>query len=220
VRLTQHIIYNNVFHLSSSRSLYWENENTIIVSDLHFGKTGHFRKHGIPIPQDIYKEDIYRLLNIITYHKAKRVIVVGDMFHSSENEELSLFKKWRKEIPHVHIDLVKGNHDILNNSWYANADIITHTELTIGEFSFIHDITDVDTSKSHAQYYFSGHVHPAVLVQLGSKQQLRLPCFYFSNRHAILPAFSKFSGIAAIDVMRNDTVYAILDTDNSCIKIQ
>ena len=28
---------------------------------MHFGKSGHFRKSGIGIPQNIYKEDLHRL---------------------------------------------------------------------------------------------------------------------------------------------------------------
>lgn len=220
MEIYQHIISGNTFHLSANRSLYWENEDAIIVSDLHFGKTGHFRKHGIAIPQNIYKEDIVRLLSIISYYKAKRVIVVGDMFHSNENKELDLFKKWRNDVSHVQIDLVKGNHDILKNEWYTNAAINVHRELSIGSFSFIHDISSINMNDESKSYYFSGHVHPGVVIKAGGKQQLRLPCFYFNHKFAILPAFSRFSGLAAVEVMSKDTIYAILDASNSCKKIQ
>ena len=30
--------------------MFWEEEKALIVSDLHFGKTGHFRKSGIAVP--------------------------------------------------------------------------------------------------------------------------------------------------------------------------
>ena len=47
-----------IFWLSPERIIFWENENTIIASDLHFGKTGHFRKAGIAMPQSVFKEDL------------------------------------------------------------------------------------------------------------------------------------------------------------------
>ena len=48
--------------LSADRCIFWEEEKALIVSDLHFGKTGHFRKSGIAIPPSVYKEDLQRLV--------------------------------------------------------------------------------------------------------------------------------------------------------------
>ena len=81
--------------LSSERSIYWEQEKALVVSDLHIGKTGHFRKAGIAVPQSVFKEDMQRLVALIQYFKPLKLIVVGDMFHSTANKELELFTKWR-----------------------------------------------------------------------------------------------------------------------------
>ncbi len=48
------------YWLSPERMVFWEEEKALVVSDLHFGKTGHFRKSGIPVPQSVYKEDLQR----------------------------------------------------------------------------------------------------------------------------------------------------------------
>ena len=53
--------------LSSDRSIYWEEEKALVVSDLHIGKTGHFRKAGIAVPQSVFKEDLQRLVSLIQY---------------------------------------------------------------------------------------------------------------------------------------------------------
>ena len=50
-------VFNNTFWLSAQRCIFWEEEQSLIVSDLHLGKTGHFRKMGIAVPQAVYKED-------------------------------------------------------------------------------------------------------------------------------------------------------------------
>ena len=207
----QHIVNNHHFWLSPDRCLYWEEEKALIVSDLHFGKTGHFRKSGIAVPQNIFKEDLQRLFSVVQHYKPQQLIVVGDMFHSSANKELDLFLKWRNDIASLTIHLVKGNHDILKADWYENANIIVHQQqYSVNGFCFAHDVEQSGCAES-AEYFFTGHIHPGVVINGMGKQSLRFPCFYFNHKFAILPAFSRFTGLAAVDVKRTDNVYAIVE---------
>jgi Predicted ICC-like phosphoesterases len=75
-----HRIRNQNMWLSGERCIFWENENALIVSDLHFGKSGHFRKSGIPIPQTVFKEDLQRLVNLLQYFKPTKLIVWETFF--------------------------------------------------------------------------------------------------------------------------------------------
>ncbi len=80
-------LFHIAFEVSSCgfpphRCLYWEEERSLILSDLHFGKTGHFRKAGIAVPQSVYREDLLRLLSLIQYFQPRQLLVVGDLFHS------------------------------------------------------------------------------------------------------------------------------------------
>ena len=118
-----HKILKQQFWLTTDRTMFWEEEKTLIVSDLHFGKTGHFRKSGIAVPSAVYKEDLQRLIVQIQYFQPGELIIVGDMFHSSANKELELFLKWRSDLSGINIRLVRGNHDILKEDWYAGAGI-------------------------------------------------------------------------------------------------
>ncbi len=205
--------------LSSDRCIFWEDEKALIVSDLHFGKTGHFRKSGIAVPQAVYKEDLQRLLAQIQYFQPQQLIIVGDLFHSHANKELELFKKWRDDFPEVIIHLIKGNHDILKDDWYQVANIrLNNHNLLINNFHFIHDITSssditintVSTRKSTGNYFFSGHIHPGIRIDGMGKQSLCFPCFYFGKHYAVLPAFSRFTGVALIEPDRNENVFAIV----------
>jgi len=208
--LLKHIVKEQSLCLSADRSIFWEEEKALIVSDLHFGKTGHFRKSGIAVPQNVYKEDMQRLLNLIQFFKPEQLIVVGDFFHSSANKELDLFLKWRADIEHLHIILVKGNHDILKAAWYTQANIsIVDDCLTKGPFTFVHDLESCKTEDD--QYIFSGHIHPGIYLAGAGRQSLRLPCFYFAEKYAVLPAFSRFTGIALIEPQQHETVFAIAD---------
>ena len=205
--------------LSSARCIFWEEEGILIVSDLHFGKSGHFRKSGIGIPQNIYKEDLQRLFSQIQFFNPKIVLITGDLFHSSENKEISFFVKWRNDLLHVEFYLVKGNHDILPKSFYKEANIkIFENKLSIGNFCFTHDIASMCNDEDGKLFTFSGHIHPGIKMNGSGNQSLMLPCFYFGKKHAVLPAFSAFTGLAKIKPVKTDNVFVLVE--NNVIKIQ
>src|SRR6201996_735441 len=166
--------------LSPDRCIYWEEEESLILSDLHFGKTGHFRKAGIAVPQSVYREDLLRLLCQIQYFQPRQLLVVGDLFHSRENKELALFLKWREDFPDLNIHLIEGNYDILHEGWYKKAGIeVSRGVMAMGPFAFVHDITDGTVTGKEASYFFSGHIHPGIRIRGMGRQSLQFPCFYF-----------------------------------------
>lgn len=206
--------------LSTDRSIFWEEEKALIVSDLHFGKTGHFRKSGVAVPQTVYKDDLQRLLVQIQYFQPRQLLIVGDLFHSHANKELELFKRWRENFPDLSIRLIKGNHDILRDNWYEEAGIeVINENLLINNFHFIHDITlaasyeNGGRSQTALNYSFSGHIHPGIRINGIGKQSLCFPCFYFGETYAVLPAFSRFTGLALIEPEINGHVFAITSSN-------
>jgi DNA ligase-associated metallophosphoesterase len=212
-----HLILNNHFLLTANRTIFWEEEKALILSDLHIGKSGHFRKHGIGIPQNMFSEDMQRLFADIQLYKPAKLIIVGDLFHSHSNKEHDLFLKWRNDLPHVEMHLVMGNHDILKKEWYAEAGIIVHEcSLTISSFIFTHDISCLETIED--KYYFSGHIHPGITMRGIGKQSLSLPCFYFNKKFAVLPAFGRFTGTYPVLPQQGDAVFVL--AKNSIIQLQ
>ncbi len=210
-----HKIQEQHLWLSAQRCIWWEQQNALIVSDLHFGKTGHFRKSGIAVPSSIYKEDLQRLLDLILYFKPRQLIVVGDFFHSHSNKELELFQKWRNDFAEVEIILVRGNHDILKTAWYEDTGItVIEKEMKLGPFLFLHEHCEERTDV----YTFCGHIHPGIILHGLGKQSLRLPCFYFGNYHCVLPAFSRFTGVALIEAKPKENVFAIVE--NQLVRMQ
>lgn len=208
----KHTIHNQTFWLSPHRCIFWEEQQALIMSDLHLGKTGHFRKHGIAVPQKVFTEDMQRLVDQISYFKPEKIIAVGDLFHSEANREMELFLKWRSDFPLIDFILIKGNHDILSPEWYVKANIrVYNGQWELNNIHFVHDPEEMDPASPGMQYIFSGHLHPGIYFSGVGKQSLRFPCFHFSSSHAILPAFSKFSGLASIKAKKHDDVFAIVD---------
>ncbi len=217
-----HKILGKQFWLTTERTMFWEEEKALIVSDLHFGKTGHFRKSGIPVPAGVYREDLQRLVDQIQYFQPAELIIVGDMFHSRANKELELFLKWRSDLSGINIKLIRGNHDILDDEWYEKAGIqLSSRNFSRHQFHFVHDISDqidkkegfIENMSDHTSYFFSGHLHPGIRIQGAGKQSLCFPCFYFSKKYAVLPAFSRFTGLALIYPDMEEEVFAIVNQD-------
>jgi DNA ligase-associated metallophosphoesterase len=213
----KHTLHNNSFLLSAGRCIFWEEEKALILSDLQVGKTGHFRKSGIAVPQTVFKEDMQRLTALLQYFNAKELIIVGDLFHSHVNKEMDMFMRWRKDFESLPIKLIMGNHDILGDEWYEKAGInCIEKQLERKGFIFTHDMTEC--AEPGECYVFSGHIHPSVIISGMARQSLRLPCFHFNRTHAVLPAFGRFTGTHAIEPKRGDNVFVLME--NKIMKLK
>ena len=68
--------------LTNQRVIFWKSESTLILSDVHIGKTAHFRKNGIAISDQVMLKDLERLSALIQHFIPNRIIIVGDLFHA------------------------------------------------------------------------------------------------------------------------------------------
>jgi uncharacterized protein len=211
--MIEHVWHNHKFILTPQRVAFWPARQTLLVSDMHIGKTGHFRKEGIAVPQQIYNEDLMRFFNCLQQFKPSHVIITGDLFHSKANLETNWFAKWRADFANTKITLVLGNHDKMHNQWYIHNNIEHTEELKIEGIKFIHN----NEANNEAIPTISGHVHPAVVFKTGPKQTTTLPCFYFSGNNFLLPAFSRFSGSFKVSVKKTDHIFGVIN--NELIKV-
>lgn len=200
-------IKNNTFLLLPQKAIYWKEQRTILISDLHIGKIAHFRKAGIPVPQEGSQNNFRRLDEIIQSVAPANILFVGDLFHSDINREWDQFCNWRKQYPQIKMDIVPGNHDRLPENFCSEYRIdIYPTERVIGPFTFAHHPREAFTED---EYIISGHVHPVVFLSGIGRQYASVPCFYFGTQQAILPSFGYFTGGYAITIQPTDTVVAV-----------
>ncbi|MEM6516242.1 MAG: ligase-associated DNA damage response endonuclease PdeM [Bacteroidota bacterium] len=194
--------------LNNLRAIYWKKENSLIVSDLHIGKSAHFRKHGIAVSSDVQEKDLKRLSILVHHYKPKKIIVVGDLFHAEINTDMDAFKVWRDSFQNLEIILIKGNHDRLKAEVYDSFDIeCCQKELFLKPFTLIHEPT-----RSKDKFMISGHIHPGVLVRSKGRPGLRLPCFKITSNQLILPAFSAFTGLATSKTGKGKKFHAFTET--------
>ena len=127
-------IKNQDLLLLPQKAIYWKQEKALIAADVHLGKVGHFRKAGIAIPRDLEQNELSVLSDLIFEHKPDKLILLGDFFHSDMNADWDWFILWRSQFPKLKIILIKGNHDIIDETYYRRLNIMIHSELLIGPF--------------------------------------------------------------------------------------
>ncbi|TXD81959.1 ligase-associated DNA damage response endonuclease PdeM [Subsaximicrobium wynnwilliamsii] len=200
-------IEGEVLALTSLRAMYWEKEQALVASDLHIGKSAHFRRHGIPISAKVQQKDLQRLEFLVSHYQAKKLIVVGDLFHAEVNTDMADFKHWRNQNLDLEIILIKGNHDRLKDDIYEAYQIsCCQKELLMPPFQFIHE------PKASRQFSISGHLHPGVRIKQKGRPQIKLPCYEVSATQLILPAFSEFTGLAMSRAKKGKQFYAFTET--------
>jgi len=202
-------ILGHTFELLPDRALHWLDENSLIVTDLHLGKSGHFRKSGIAAPHQINQTNIRRLESVVNRVQPDRLLILGDLFHSDVNQEWYQFEDWRSGHLQLDIVLVAGNHDTLHASFYKKAQLSVCHELKERNFKFIHDATN--ETLPEADFIFSGHVHPGIRLKGKGRQSLRLPCYYQTPGSLILPAFGEFTGLHILPDKEAECIYPIAE---------
>lgn len=191
--------------LLPEKAVFWHNQSTLILADLHLGKISHFRKAGIAVPMDAAEDGLIRLESLLNSFDLTRVLILGDLFHSEMNREWEDFVDLLYRNSDIEFHLVIGNHDILGLHNYERIPLVTHEEvLELGPFIFSHDALN-----SHKLYNIHGHIHPAIRLQGKARQSLRLACYFFSKTQAILPAFGTFTGKHTLQYTVADNVFII-----------
>tara|TARA_R110001592_G_scaffold8105_2_gene44787 strand:- start:374278 stop:374961 length:684 start_codon:yes stop_codon:yes gene_type:complete len=191
-------------HLLKEKAIYLAKENTLLLADTHFGKAAHFRKAGIPVPENIHLEDFARIHQLLGSTGASNVIFLGDLFHSDANESWYTLLEFIELHPNIRFQLVLGNHDILPGNIYENSPLEMHSSgLKLGNLLLSHE---PQPSLGMDTLNICGHIHPGIVIKKNSKQRIRLPAFYYKNNSLIMPAFGQFTGLFSMDVKSAESI--------------
>lgn len=195
--------------LLPEKALFFEEERALILADPHLGKTAHFRKSGIPIPNGADGTNYEVLDRLIDSYPINKIYILGDLFHSDKNQEWHEFTRWLKHYPKVQLYLIQGNHDILPDATYQEAGLIIydHTYL-MGSFLLSHKPL---RSLNDSSINLSGHIHPGIQLRGKGRQSLKLPCFHWNEQKLILPAFGRFTGTSPVITQPTDRVFAVAE---------
>ena len=194
-------IAKNEFVLHPSGAVYWVEKKTLLLADVHLGKVAHFRKNGIAVPRKAEGVFYQKIDALFQTFPVDRIIFLGDLFHSDQNNEWHLFAAWVEQQT-AELILVEGNHDVIQAWKFEQLKLAVVDTFTEDNFNFSHFPREVENC-----FVFCGHVHPGVKLKGGGLQRLSLPCFYHSKHQLILPAFGAFTGLHLLQVKSGDRVY-------------
>lgn len=174
--------------LDCSACVFWPDEKTLMVADIHMEKGSSFASKGTFLPPYDTGESLIRLGAALNAWKPKRVISLGDSFHDDTGasrlsdsyvEMLESLMRGREWI------WIGGNHD---PSPPAGLGGLHSTELCAGPFVFRHQpVSGIATGE------IAGHLHPSARIKRRGKS-VRRNCFAGDGERLIVPAFGAYTG--------------------------
>jgi uncharacterized protein len=171
---------------------------TLLVADLHLGKAATFRNAGIPVPEGSAQADLARLERLVRDTAARRLIVLGDLFHARSGCTQQVFDEFaatRARMPGTEVLLIPGNHDRAIGKIPASLGIDsclrTHDE---PPFHFVHEPATDLPEPGRTCFTIAGHLHPTVMLRSPSGDRITERCFVAEEATLVLPAFGSFTG--------------------------
>jgi len=197
--------------LLPQRAVLLARHDTLVVADAHLGKAASFRRLGVAVPRGTTSETLAQLGGLIERHGVRRVIFLGDFLHSAHAQNAAstqaALARWRRAHRGLELTLVRGNHDErAGDPPPALAIDAVDEPLEIGALALCHH-----PEAPPGRHVLAGHWHPCVHVGGRAHERLRLPCFWFSDRAGVLPAFGAFTGMHPIRRGPGDRVFAVAD---------
>jgi len=210
------------FELRPECAAVLPSQGVLLVADVHLGKARAFRRQGVPVPGGTTRETLARLDSLVRATGVRRVVFLGDLLHSRDAQggtALQEFARWRAVHAGLALTLVRGNHDLRAGDPPASLAIEVVTEpYAVGTLALCHHPDP--TGRTPGGFGLArppaegeaarvaGHAHPCVNVH-GRSDSLRLPCFHFTPRIAVLPAFGEFTGMHAVRRVDGDAVWIV-----------
>jgi DNA ligase-associated metallophosphoesterase len=201
--------------LLGDRALYWPDQQSLVLADVHLGKDASFRAFGLPVPAGNSSKDLARIGSLLSVTGAKKLVILGDLIHSRSSHQPELaaaFGRWRAAHAGIEILLIRGNHDRRSGPLPSDWNVEQVPEpFDHGVFAFGHYPQPSDKP------LLCGHVHPAIAVRDFDGSFASLPCFVTDPAQLMLPAFGSFTGGHTMRAASDRTIYAA--TGKSVIRI-
>lgn len=193
--------------LLPGRAAFLPAVSTLLIADVHLGKPAAFRAAGIPVPESVTTTDLARISGLLAITGARRVIVLGDLIHDQTallETTADAVRCWRHRHAAIEVDLIVGNHDRRARSCEPLGFRVLGNEHDLGFLHLTHEPPALATTAPT----LCGHIHPAIPLRRHTTGGGKSPCFWFSGRVGILPAFGAFTGGFCPELQGDDLVFA------------
>jgi len=193
-----------------------EDENTLVVADMHLGSEASLEHEGMSIPRVQTRKIEHYMKTMVAALEPSKVIVAGDLKH---NFSRNLTQEWQDVQAFVEmlggsvpLEVIKGNHDNFLGLILREYDVPLRRETVCGGIRVVHGHVGTLTDKMTIM----GHVHPSIRLRDGVGASLKDQCFLFDGSRGvlILPALSLISpGTDVISQESSDSISPLLSDD-------
>ena len=169
-----------------SGALFWDEQDLLVVSDLHLEKGSSFAARGVLLPPYDTAATLSRLAAVVAHYDPRGVIALGDSFHDrdahgrlapADRDAIATLQARRDWI------WIAGNHD---PALPRDLGGVVASEVAIGAIAFRHEPTG-------AFGEIAGHLHPKARVATRGRSMERR-CFACDGERAVMPAFGAYAG--------------------------
>lgn len=190
--------------LDSSGIAFLPEHGVLVVADLHLEKGASLAARGRLLPPYDSVETLRRLLAVIAARRPRRLVLLGDSFHSAIHT-LDRQPEARGLIAEIaaatDIIWIAGNHD---PELPLALPGVAAAEMRIGGLALRHE------PGADGMPEIIGHLHPAARISTRAGSQRR-KCFVISEARLLMPAFGALTG--SLDV--SDPAISTLFPGNS-----
>ncbi|MGJ3252957.1 MAG: ligase-associated DNA damage response endonuclease PdeM [Elainellaceae cyanobacterium] len=203
-------ILNTTLRLLPEKAIYIEPIKSLLVSDVHLGKSETFQSFGIPISNRVNHTILRRLRQLCLTIQPDHLFILGDLFHSKFALSDEGIDGWLRFLNDANVEahLILGNHDRHLSDTLKQLSIeCLPTAIQIDNLILSHE-----PQSSPGCLNICGHTHPCLRIKT-TLDDLRLPCFYFEKTEPrlTLPSFGDFTGGYEIRLTRHSSAYVVVD---------
>ncbi len=199
-------------------------EDTLIISDLHFGYETSLNNQGLMIPQFQFDRVVDSLNKIQDKANASEIILNGDIKHNFKNISK---QEWKEVLDFidvlsdifVDIRVIKGNHDNFTQYILNKRDILMEDEVVLDNFFITHGHKIPEKIDEDVDTLVIGHEHPCIGIRNGErveKVKAFLKGMWEEYNLIVTPSFTPIS--SGSDVLHEKSISPFIK-DISCFEV-
>jgi DNA ligase-associated metallophosphoesterase len=179
------------FTLDAGGILYWPQQETLIVSDLHLEKGSYFAARNQLIPIYDTAHTLERLAQLVLQYQPRRVICLGDNFHDGkalarmQEDDLSQLNNLCSQVSEW--VWVIGNHEQKHGLSFLTEHMQFAADYALENIYLTHEFAE------NLPFQIGGHFHPKISIKV-KQNSISGKCFVVSRNKIILPAFGSYTG--------------------------
>ncbi|HLC73172.1 MAG TPA: metallophosphoesterase [Candidatus Nanoarchaeia archaeon] len=200
-------------------SLYFTEEKTIIIGDLHLGLEESYINRGTFLPKQQYNLIHKNILKILGSVDVKKIIINGDLKHEfsriNKQEWTDVYNFLNLLSKNYEVEIILGNHDvmikkILKEQGYNVNDYICFRNLIVLHGDIIPE------EALDKEMVIIGHEHPSVCIKEGAKIE-KYKCFikgrWKDKALIVMPSFNPL--IEGNDILTENFLSPFINKDVS-----